>query len=260
MAVNVVSNVRNKQPLIHHLTNQVVMNFSANGLLAFGGSPIMAMAMEDAADMANLSDGVLINMGTLTVPQVQSMILAGKAANKKGIPVVIDPVGVAATPFRTKAFDQIVAEVQPAAIKGNAGELSHLIGIPLKTKGVDSIDSGNPEEIAVKVAQEFDTLAIVTGEVDVISNGEETVFNETGDALLSKVTGAGCLLGSIVTACLSTDGTPLQQAYAAVKFYGLAAEWAASRPGVEGSGTFAACFIDALAMEVSQLEDFLHES
>ncbi|WP_163527700.1 hydroxyethylthiazole kinase [Halobacillus ihumii] len=254
MAVNVISNVRMKQPLIHNLTNQVVMNFSANGLLAFGGSPIMAMAKEDAADIANLSDGVLINMGTLTEPQIQAMILAGKAANEKGIPVVIDPVGVAATPFRTQAFNRIIAEVEPAAIKGNAGELAHIVGISLETKGVDSVDSGNPEEIAVKVANEFKSLAIVTGEVDVISDGEETISNETGHSLLSKVTGAGCLLGSIVTACLSTNGTPLQQAYTTVKFYGLAAEWAASKSSVVGPGTFAAHFIDALALELSQLE------
>ncbi|UOQ95360.1 hydroxyethylthiazole kinase [Halobacillus shinanisalinarum] len=255
MALDIVSEVREKQPLIHNLTNQVVMNFSANGLLAFGGSPIMAMAKEDAADIANVSDGVLINMGTLTEGQVQAMILAGKAANEKGIPVVIDPVGVAATTFRTEAFQRIAAEVQPTAIKGNAGELAHLVGMPLETKGVDSVDSDNADEIARKVADKFDTIAIVTGKVDVISDGEEMISNQTGHAWLSQVTGAGCLLGSIVTACLSTTGTPLKQAYTAVKFYGLAAEKAASQPGVNGPGTFAAHFIDALTMNLSQLED-----
>ncbi|MFC7060926.1 hydroxyethylthiazole kinase [Halobacillus seohaensis] len=255
MSIKLVNEVREKQPLIHNLTNQVVMNFSANGLLAFGGSPIMAMAEEEAWDIAQLSDGVLINIGTLTEPHLRAMILAGKAANEKGIPVVIDPVGVGATSFRAKAFEQIVSEVQPTAIKGNTGELAHIIGVSVATKGVDSIGEGDNETIAMQVAEKYNTLAIVTGEVDTISYGQEVVKNETGHDLLAKVTGSGCLLGSILTACLSTSGTRFDQAHAATRFYGLAAEKAARLTSVNGPGTFAARFIDALAMDLTQLEE-----
>ncbi|MCP3030913.1 hydroxyethylthiazole kinase [Halobacillus sp. A1] len=254
MAIKLVNEVRETKPLIHNLTNEVVMNFSANGLLAFGGSPIMAMAEEDAADIAQLSDGVLINIGTLTEPHLRAMILAGKAANQKGVPVVIDPVGVAATSYRTEAFQRIIDEVQPTAIKGNAGEMAHLVGITLETKGVDSVGEGDSEEIAKKVAEKYNTIALVTGETDVISDGQEIMTNQAGHEWLGKVTGSGCLLGSILAACLSTSGTRLEQTLAAARFYGLAAERASRHTNVNGPGTFAACFIDALAMDITKLE------
>ncbi|MCP3027316.1 hydroxyethylthiazole kinase [Halobacillus sp. A5] len=255
MTIKLVNEVREKKPLIHNLTNEVVMNFSANGLLSFGASPIMAMAEEDAADIAKLSNGILINIGTLTEPHLRAMILAGKAANEQGVPVVIDPVGVAATPYRTEAFNRIIKEVQPAAIKGNAGEMAHLIGVSLETKGVDSVGKGDTKSIARQVASRFNTIAVVTGEVDVISDGEEAVTNETGHEWMGKVTGSGCLLGSILAACLTTTGTRLEQACAAVRFYGLAAEKAARHTSVNGPGTFAARFIDALAMDLTKLEE-----
>lgn len=250
----IIQNIREKTPLIHHLTNQVVMNFTANGLLAFGGAPIMAKSEVEAYDMAQASDGVLINIGTITEAEVKAMILAGKAANEKGIPVVLDPVGVAATAFRTDIVKQILAEVQPTAIKGNAGELAYLAHIPWKSKGVESIGDGNTKEIAQKVAEMYHTTAIVTGKIDTICNGNQIIQNETGHAFLTKVTGAGCLLGSIITACLTTNDPTLEQALTAVQFYGLAAEYAASRPDVHGSGSFLPNFIDALSLEPEDLE------
>jgi hydroxyethylthiazole kinase len=254
MNPTIIQSVRKKTPLIHHLTNQVVMNFTANGLLAFGGAPIMAKSETEANDMASISNGVLINIGTITEADVPAMILAGKAANEKGIPVVLDPVGVAATPFRTNVVKRILTEVQPTAIKGNAGELAHLAEIPWQTKGVESIGDGNTKEIAQKVAKMHNTTAIVTGKVDTICNGSQIIQNESGHQFLTKVTGAGCLLGSIVTACLTTEHPTFEQALTAVHFYGLAAEYAASLPEVHGSGTFLPNFIDALSFEPEDLE------
>ncbi|WP_249871450.1 hydroxyethylthiazole kinase [Oceanobacillus saliphilus] len=245
----IIKQVRKKTPLIHHLTNQVVMNFTANGLLAFGAAPIMAKSVEEVRHMASISNGVLINIGTLTPEDLTAMILAGKAANEKGIPVVLDPVGVAATPFRTSAVRQILDEVKPTAIKGNAGELAHLVQIPWETKGVESVGDGNREEIALKVAETFDTTAVITGEIDMICTKKDLLRNRTGHPILTKVTGAGCLLGSILTACFTTDDEPQAQAHAALKFYGLAAEHAANHQDVSGSGTFVPRFIDALSME-----------
>lgn len=250
----IIEEVRRNQPLIHHLTNQVVMNFTANGLLAFGGSPIMAKAEEEAASMATIANGVLINIGTLQANELHAMIAAGKAANQKGIPVVLDPVGVAATSFRSNAVSQLLTEVQPTVIKGNAGELAHLVNIPWQSKGVDSFGDGNVEEIAEKVAKEYKTTVVLTGKRDVISTPETTSINETGHPILTKVTGAGCLLGSIIAACLTTSDSPIQQALTAVAFYGLAAEYAAAQDHVNGPGTFIPSFIDALSMDVTQLE------
>ncbi|WP_028784341.1 hydroxyethylthiazole kinase [Thalassobacillus devorans] len=252
--MNVIDEVRHHTPLIHHLTNQVVMNFTANGLLAFGGAPVMAKAEEEAMAMASHADGVLLNIGTVNEAEVPAMIQAGKAANEQGIPVVLDPVGVAATPFRTRVVEQILREVSITAIKGNAAELANLVDISWEMKGVESRGEGDVEEVAEGVARQYNTLAVVTGATDVISSGNLLVKNETGHPLLAKVTGAGCLLGSILTACLTTEGIAEMQALAAVEFYGLAAEYAASDPAVTGSGTFVPKFIDALSFDSSQLQ------
>ncbi|MFD1363620.1 hydroxyethylthiazole kinase [Lentibacillus salinarum] len=251
---NIIQKVRETTPLIHHLTNQVVMNFSANGLLSFGAAPVMAKAEEEAADMASNADGLLLNIGTLTAQELPSMIQAGKAANEKGIPVVLDPVGVAATPFRTTAVKNILDEVQPTVIKGNAGELAHLVEIPWETKGVESIGDGNADKIASKVAEMYQTTAIVTGKTDVICMDGATLHNDSGHSFLSKITGAGCLLGSVLTACLTTNEAIGQQALTAAEFYGLAAEHAAKRSDVNGPGTFLPRFIDALSLDPAELE------
>lgn len=254
MNKNIIKKVRENQPLIHHLTNQVVMNFSANGLLSFGGAPVMAKAEEEAYDMASAADGVLINIGTITEQEIQAMIAAGKAANEKGNPVVVDPVGVAATSFRTTAMKRILKEVQPTVIKGNAGELAHLVQIPWQTKGVESVGDGNADEIAMKIAETYQTTAIVTGKTDVICGDGDVLHNDTGNPILGKITGAGCLLGSILTACLTTNDPISQQTQTAVQFYGLAAEFAANHADVNGPGTFIPHFIDSLALEADKLE------
>ncbi|QKY71068.1 hydroxyethylthiazole kinase [Lentibacillus sp. CBA3610] len=250
----IIQEIREITPLIHHITNQVVVNFSANGLLSFGGAPVMAKDEEETADMASNADGLLLNIGTLTANELSAMIQAGKAANEKGIPVVLDPVGVAATPFRRTAIKRILDKVEPTVIKGNAGELAHLVEIPWETKGVESVGEGNADEIASKVARTYQTAAIVTGKTDVICADGELLHNHTGHSLLGKITGAGCLLGSILTACLTTNETIGNQALAAVRFYGLAAEHAAEKPEVNGSGTFLPHFIDALAYDPAELE------
>lgn len=246
--MSIVATVRDEAPLIHHLTNQVVMNFTANGLLAYGASPIMAKDLKEVAEIASISNGVLINIGTLTEVELDAMIIAGKAANEHSTPVVLDPVGVAATTFRSQAVERLLQEVSFAAIKGNAGEMAYLADIAWKTRGVESAD-GDVEQlknIAKSIAKNYRTIAIITGKTDVISNGESIRLNETGHELLTKITGAGCLLGSIVTANISVSENPLQAAYDAVNFYGLAAEQAINNKFVSGSGTFIPTFIDEL--------------
>ncbi|MFZ0474963.1 MAG: hydroxyethylthiazole kinase [Halobacillus sp.] len=253
MDMNIIKEVREKQPLIHHITNQVVMNFSANGLLAFGGSPIMAHAEEEVEDVSRLADGVLLNIGTLTENQVSAMITAGQAANKAGVPVVVDPVGAPATKFRSKSIQTILERVKPSVIKGNAGELAHLIGEEVETKGVESTGTGNEKSIAERVEQTYKTTAVVTGKMDVVSDGAEIRTNSTGNPLLAKVTGTGCLLGSILAACMSANGSSVTKIHTALEFFGAAAEYAASQDEVQGPGTFSPLFLDALAMDPDQL-------
>ncbi len=243
-----IDQVRKAQPLIHHLTNQVVMNFTANGLLAFGGSPIMAKEPAEARDMASIANGVLINIGTIVEKELEAMIIAGQTANERGIPVVLDPVGVAASNFRKQAIRTLFENISFTAVKGNAGEMAHLVGVAWETKGVESIDDdiSKLEKIAQLAAEKYNTLAVVTGEIDIICYNGKVKANRTGHEYLTRITGAGCLLGSILTACLTTETEKIDAAYEAVHFYGAAAENAAIRNEVNGTGTFLPAFIDEL--------------
>lgn len=254
MIQNIIKKVRKYNPLVHHITNQVVMNFTANGLLSFGGSPVMSTAPEEAAEMASIADALLINIGTLMAEEYEAMILAGKAANDKGIPVLLDPVGVASTPYRSRAVRDILKQVKLAAIKGNAGEMAHLVDMPWETKGVESRGNGNVDNIAKQVSKVYNTTAIITGETDTIFTGGKLLHNDKGHLFLEQLTGAGCLLGSILTSCLTTDDAMEEQVLSALTFYGLAAEYAASRSVVSGPGTFKAQFIDALSRDIRQLQ------
>ncbi|MCA0969431.1 hydroxyethylthiazole kinase [Halobacillus litoralis] len=243
----VIKKVRNKKPLIHHITNQVVMNFSANGLLAFGGSPIMAHAASEATDVTKLSDGLVMNIGTLTEDQLEPMILSGQAANDLGIPVVLDPVGVGATAFRSEAFKKITERVEATVIKGNAGEVAHLIGADLEMKGVDFVGDAYASDISRRVALHYNTIVLCTGEVDVVTDGKRELMNSRGHEILTSITGAGCLLGSVVSACMSVEGDRLDNVLTAASYYGAAAERAADHHTVGGPGTFLPQFIDQLA-------------
>lgn len=249
MAVSVINRVREQRPLIHHITNAVVMNFTANGLLAFGGSPIMANAKQEVADVTRLSQGLLLNIGTLHEDQVEAMILAGKAANEVGIPVVLDPVGAPATRYRSDVCQHILQEVKPTVIKGNAGELAHLVDLDVETKGVDSTGKADAEAIARRVAEKYQSGSVCTGEKDVVCIEGDIFVNDTGHPLLAQITGSGCLLGSLLTASLSVEGDLKDKVMETLTHYGWAAEQAAVPPDVEGPGTFIPRFIDALAME-----------
>ncbi len=249
MTNNAITQVRNKNPLIHHLTNQVVMNFTANGLLAFGGSPIMAKEALEMDEMAKIADGILINIGTLTESDLTSMLMAGKIANKRRIPIVLDPVGVAATSFRSDAVKKLLKEIKFSAIKGNAGEMAFLVDTPWQTKGVESIDENTSElaTIAEEIARKHNTIALVTGKTDVLSDGKQTIENKSGHSYLTKITGAGCLLGSLITASLAASNNPFQAITETAHFYGKAAEYAVNSNQINGTGTFIPHFIDALS-------------
>lgn len=255
---SILEKIRKDHPLVHNITNQVVMNFTANGLLAFGGSPIMAKEREEMTSIASIADGVLINIGTALKNEVPSMLIAAETANQRDIPVVLDPVGVAATPFRLETVRQLLDKVPFTVIKGNAGEMARLVDIPWQTKGVESADDhiDKLSMIAKKVAHKYDTIAVITGKNDVICQDDHIRTNESGHHYLTKITGAGCLLGSIITASLSTGSLfkPIDHVHTAVHFYGKAAERAVKHQSVKGTGTFIPHFIDELA------RDFIKEN
>ncbi|MEH7417602.1 hydroxyethylthiazole kinase [Neobacillus drentensis] len=244
-----VKKVREVSPLVHNITNVVVTNFTANGLLALGASPVMAYAKEEVADMARIASSLVLNIGTLNAENVASMIIAGKAANEQGVPVIFDPVGAGATPYRTETAHNIIREVKVSVIRGNAAEISNVIGENWEIKGVDAGEgTGNKVELAIKAAQTTGSVVAITGKEDIISDGETTYVLSGGHPILTKVTGTGCLLTSVIGAFTGVEKDLLQAAAAAMAYYGVAAEKAAKKTAEAGPGSFQIEFLNQLAL------------
>ncbi|QLB17655.1 hydroxyethylthiazole kinase [Mannheimia varigena] len=196
--------IRQNRPLVHNITNIVAANFSANGLLALGASPIMAAAIEEMESVPALSSAVVINIGTLIGKEVEAMVLAGKTANRLGIPILLDPVGVGATPFRRQTVETLLNEIQFSAIRGNAGELATIAGVAWQAKGVDAGEgSHNMVEIAAQVAKSYQTIVAISGETDVVSNSSHTALLRNGSPMFPQITASGCLLSAVCGAFLA---------------------------------------------------------
>lgn len=255
-----LTKVREQNPLIHNITNIVVTNFTANGLLALGASPFMADAHEEVADVAKMSAAVVLNIGTLNEHVIQSMILAGKSANVHGVPVVLDPVGAGATAYRTEITHKLISEMQITALRGNVAEVAHVAGEQWSIKGVDAgAGEGDVVALAQKAARKLGCIVIITGKEDVITDGEVTFIASNGHPILTKVTGTGCLLSSVVGAFLAVAGQSALEAVAeAISFYGVAAEIAAEATAGQGPGSFQIEFLNQLALVTPEV--FLEKS
>ncbi|MCM3584199.1 hydroxyethylthiazole kinase [Mesobacillus maritimus] len=253
--IPILRKVRQQKPLIHNITNVVVTNFTANGLLALGASPVMAYAVEEVAEMAQLADALVLNIGTLNSNIVESMIIAGKAANEKGVPVILDPVGAGATSYRTKTAERILNEVNVSVIRGNAAEIANVAGQSWRIKGVDSGgEQGNVVKLAQTTAQKFNMVVAITGQEDIISDGIRTNIVKHGHILLTQVTGAGCLLTSIVGAFNAVEQDRLTATTAAITYFGIAGEKAAMMTDSVGPGSFQIELLNQLS--ASNLEDW----
>lgn len=240
--------VREEQPLIHNITNVVVTAFTANGLLALGASPVMAYAKEEVAEMAALARAVVLNIGTLQSDVVEAMIIAGKSANQHGVPVIFDPVGVGSTPYRLAMVEKILSEVKVSVIRGNAGEIAGLIGKKGLTKGVDAV-AGQAVDLvntATTCALRYSTIVAMTGKEDLITDGRTHYLVRNGHPLLTKVTGTGCLLSSVLGAFVAVEEDHLLATVSGVASYGVAAELAAKETGDQGPGHFQVAFLDQL--------------
>jgi hydroxyethylthiazole kinase len=238
--------VRADKPLVHQITNYVVMNETANATLALGALPVMAHAGEEVEEMVRLASSLVLNIGTLSEHWVEAMLLAGGAANTRGIPVVLDPVGVGATTYRTDTAKRILDLVDVTVLRGNAGEVATLVGAQAEVRGVESISTGTePAELAREAARRLGVIASVTGPVDHVSDGERVLSVANGHELLSTVTGTGCM-SSAMTGCFlaGKPDAPLEAAAEALAAFGVAAEDAAASAG--GPGTFHALLYDAL--------------
>ena len=169
--------VRSNAPLVHNITNYVVMNSTANALLSVGASPVMAHAVEEVEDMVGIASSLVINMGTLSEKWIEAMLKAGKKATDKGIPVVFDPVGVGATGYRTDTAQAIINSCRPSVIRGNASEIMALCNANIKTKGVDStLSADSALDSAKLLAGETGAVVVISGETDYITDGETVVI------------------------------------------------------------------------------------
>ncbi len=256
--MNFLSKLRAQHPLVVCYTNDVVKNFTANGLISVGASPAMSEAPEEADDFFNVAQALLINIGTLTKQRGEDMLKIAKTANKKGVPVVFDPVAVGASQFRKDFCQRFLEEIDVSVIKGNASEIMTLVDTTTTMKGTDSAHDIDVVTIAQEAYKKYQTAIVISGQVDVIIQKEGIVMLSNGTPLLTKITGAGCLLGGVIASFLLGEETPsIEQLTQAVSFYNIAAEQAELREGADLPGTFLVAFIDALnqtSAESYQLE------
>jgi len=242
-----LAELRERKPLVHQITNYVVMNETANATLALGALPVMAHAREEVEEMAALASALVLNIGTLSPHWVEAMLLAGKAANEHGIPVVLDPVGAGATRYRTETARRLLDEVKVAVLRGNQGEVATLVGVEAEVRGVESIGAGSePADLARTAARNLGLVAAVTGPVDHVSDGDRVLAVANGHELLAAVTGTGCMSTAITGCFLAVaEDRPLEAAAAALAAFGVAAEDAAR--DAKGPGSFHVGLYDALA-------------
>jgi hydroxyethylthiazole kinase len=245
--IEIIGEIRRRRPLIHHITNFVVMNTTANVTLAIGASPIMAHAPEEMEAMSAFTDALNLNIGTLTHEWVASMLLAGKASGKRGIPIILDPVGSGATALRTESAKRVLSDVPVTVVRGNASEIMSLFPgeEQIKIRGVDSLETVDAvREGAHGLAQELRKVIAVTGKVDFITDGQRIVEVHNGHPMFGNVTGTGCGATTAISCFCAVEPDPLVATACALGYYGLAGEEAAKTS--KGPGSFQVALYDAL--------------
>lgn len=243
--INNLKKVREQNPLIHNITNYVVMNNTANALLSLGASPVMAHAAEEMEDMVAIASALVINIGTLDKDWVKSMLIAGKAAQEKGIPCIFDPVGAGASKYRKEVCKEIIKECNPTIIRGNASEIMVLADLSETTKGVDSTHSSDASVgAAIKLANDLKCVVSVSGETDYITDGILKYEIANGSHLMPRITGMGCSATAVTAAFAACNTNMLEAAVSAMAIMGITGEIAAESSN--GPGSLQINFLDTL--------------
>ena len=247
---NHLMGIKEKKPLVHHITNYVTVNECANMTLAIGASPVMAEDIDEVEEMVSFASALVINMGTLNSRTIASMLAAGKKARQKGIPIIFDPVGVGATHLRSVTAEKIIREVCPSVIRGNMSEIKIIAGLAESIKGVDSVASAEDgEEVAQTLSHKLNSIIAITGKQDIVAQGNQILRINNGDAMLSQVTGTGCMATTLIACfCGATDNW-FEGAAAGIMTMGLAGEMAKEslHPG-DGIGTFRMRLFDSVSI------------
>jgi hydroxyethylthiazole kinase len=252
-----IRRIREEAPLVHSITNYVVMNTTANALLAIGASPVMAHAVEEVEEMAGIARALVINIGTLSQSWINAMVKAGRRARQKGVPVVLDPVGAGATQFRTSAAHTLLREARPVIIRGNASEIRAVLYAEDATKGVDSTHASEEALDAARILSEHcDCVVSVSGAVDLIVSGRSVIRVSNGHPMMPRVTGLGCTATALTGAFAAVNQVPLRAAAHAMAVLGIAGEMAAELS--PGPGSLQMHLLDALfRMEESDIRQRL---
>jgi hydroxyethylthiazole kinase len=238
MVWNDILRIRAEAPLVHNITNFVVMNSTANALLALGASPVMAHASEEVEEMVGLARALVLNIGTLSAVWVEAMLKAGRAARARGLPVVLDPVGAGATPYRNRALSGLIAAHAPTILRGNGSEVMSVAGLAAATRGVDSSASSDD---AVGAAQGF---ARGSGAVVCVSGADDHVVDaagrwatlSNGHPWMTRVTGVGCSATAMIGAFAAVQPDAWRATAAAMAYLGVVGEWAVERTQATGGG------------------------
>ncbi|OED29840.1 hydroxyethylthiazole kinase [Methanosphaera sp. WGK6] len=261
--IETMEQLRTNSPLTHCITNVVTVTDCANAVLAVGGSPIMANAPEEAEEITGISNSLLINVGTPTSEQVTTMIKSAKKVKETNKPYVLDPVGVGISKIRNETPITLIKEAKPAIIRGNLSEIKaiamffNILDECTKAKGVDVAESDkinedtleSQGELIKNIAKKLDTTIAVSGPIDIISDGNEVYVIENGDAMMSNITGTGCMLGCILAAYAAIT-EPLIAAITGTVVMGIAGEIAAQTTinNKQGTGSFGTYLIDELSL------------
>lgn len=246
---NDVCAIRARAPLVHNITNYVVMNTTANALLAIGASPVMAHAVEEVEEMVGIASAVggalVINIGTLSERWIAAMEKAMRAARGKRLPIVLDPVGVGATRYRTETARALIAAAAPSIIRGNASEIMALADVDARTKGVDSAHGTEAaREAASELARKHGAVVVVSGATDLITDGSKEAACPYGHPMMTKVTGLGCTATALIGAFTAVNQDAHSAAAHAMAVMGICGERAANRSS--GPGSMQLHFLDAL--------------
>lgn len=268
-----LSQIKEKNPLTHCITNSVTINDCANAVLAIGGSPFMAEDAEELEEVVTIADALVINIGKLSKEQINSMNVSAKAANETDTPIILDPVGVGVTELRNKTTMDLINNYNMVAIRGNITEIksiAKLVGVIDENntaKGVDvNIDDIITEEnlsangeIIRELAEKLDTTILASGPIDILSDGKTTIAIDNGDDMMPLITGSGCMLSSIVGSCIG-GSTPLEGSLVAILAMNLAGEKARAKVDEkdEGTGSFRAYLIDYIYK--TNAESLINES
>ena len=232
-----LTEVRARNPLVHHITNYVTANDCANAVLAVGGSPVMADDKTEVEDIVSASSALVLNIGTPKFDIIDTMLIAGKRANKLGIPVVFDPVGAGASSYRNKIADRILNDLKLAVVRGNISEIKAISGIASYTRGVDAAENdaltrnnlAYGREIAKELSCRLNCSVAITGEIDIIAKGDIVYYVENGHKMLSRITGSGCMCTSLIALYCGIAKDYMEAAAAGVLTMGLAGEMAGEK-------------------------------